>query len=664
MKWQFSPKRPSDKTRDPVAGEFFASDAIKNAGEALVREGIQNSLDARMGNRNGLARVRIYLSGTGNAVAPERMRLWIDGARDHLVAPNNGLRGSESALTGRCQYLVFEDFGTTGLVGDPEAIEAIDGDRNAFFYFFRAEGKTEKSGDDRGRWGIGKQVFPRSSRVQMYFGYTETEAGPRLMGGCVLKHHKVDGRVFKPDGYGGIQIDRDGDRFTVPVEDAAEIEAFRQDFRITRRNQEYGLSIVVPWIDNGDEDSSPSSFNRDALALSVLDGYFLPIMEGRLEVLIEDGSGSYRLASDTFQQILDDLTAVFGNERQAETVRRLRSLVGLAEACGPGTIASFAIGPCPSDKPRWTDDMVTREMASEVRTKLDGGLPVRIAAELTVRPKIGAPERAAFECYLTKQAGAVGKPCHVREDLIISNVRCTRLNGFVALVRVNQGPLATLLGDAEGPAHTEWHGSSRNFKDKYTYGGVAIDFVSNFAFEFVQRAYSASKQLDRQLLSDIFFDVHDSSGAHPNNNQRSKRRKAKLNDADVGGAIEELPPPKPRSFLITELADGFVIASAGEQDLSGRVVRVQAAYETTKGDPMKSYQADDFSLQSRPIMIDSHGCRISFLEAKNSLEISVSEPTFRVAVKGFDKNRDLAVKARLVASHVSASSGATEEGES
>ena len=68
MRWHFSSKRPSDKTRDPVAGEFFSSDAIKDAGEALVREAIQNSLDARVDRGTGSVKVRICLSGATNAL--------------------------------------------------------------------------------------------------------------------------------------------------------------------------------------------------------------------------------------------------------------------------------------------------------------------------------------------------------------------------------------------------------------------------------------------------------------------------------------------------------------------------------------------------------------------------------------------------------------------
>ena len=58
--WRFNKRRRSEKAREPVQSEFFATDAIDNWGEALVREGIQNSLDAR--KQEELVQVRIHMA--------------------------------------------------------------------------------------------------------------------------------------------------------------------------------------------------------------------------------------------------------------------------------------------------------------------------------------------------------------------------------------------------------------------------------------------------------------------------------------------------------------------------------------------------------------------------------------------------------------------------
>jgi hypothetical protein len=67
---------------------------------------------------------------------------------DHFHAPGNGLR-EPPTKTELCPYLVFEDFTTTGLEGDLTQSDPLDGVRNSFFYFFRAEGR---SGGKGGVW--------------------------------------------------------------------------------------------------------------------------------------------------------------------------------------------------------------------------------------------------------------------------------------------------------------------------------------------------------------------------------------------------------------------------------------------------------------------------------------------------------------------------------
>lgn len=57
MKWHFVKYRPDETTRDPIVGEFFSTDAIENPAQALVREGIQNTLDA---GRERPVHVRVY----------------------------------------------------------------------------------------------------------------------------------------------------------------------------------------------------------------------------------------------------------------------------------------------------------------------------------------------------------------------------------------------------------------------------------------------------------------------------------------------------------------------------------------------------------------------------------------------------------------------------
>src|SRR5262245_27916056 len=113
MKWQFSTWQRGDKARDPIQGEFFSTDAIKNPAEAFVREAVQNSLDA---GTSKPVRVRFFISGTEGALPASAMAKYMNDAWPHLVAKGNGLREVPSE-TDSCPFLACEDFSTRGLEG-------------------------------------------------------------------------------------------------------------------------------------------------------------------------------------------------------------------------------------------------------------------------------------------------------------------------------------------------------------------------------------------------------------------------------------------------------------------------------------------------------------------------------------------------------------------
>lgn len=646
--WRFTPKTPGEKTRDPVAGEFFAQDAIKNAGEALVREAIQNSLDARVDRQNGQAKVRIYLSGQGGALKPVDHAAWFGSAWAHYSAPKNGLRAGLIAKDKPCGYLVFEDFGTTGLTGDWEQTDVIDGAKNAFFYFFRAEGATEKSSDQLGRWGIGKQVFPRSSNAQTLFGYSVTKERPAgfLMGSCILKHHKVGEVTFRPDGYfGGSRRLSGGHEISVPTEDSRLIEDFRRHFNLKRVNGQAGLSVVVPWLDEGEEGGS--GFAKDALLTAIFEGYYMPILEGKLEVEVEDAEGSVRINRDTFANTLDRLIGRIDADRRAKVLKRTQALVRLSEEIRSSTPLVFDLNPCLPAKAEWREDMLPVETAKKIREALAEGRLVKVRAGLTVRNKSAGDAADTFACYLRKEDGYNEKPCHIREDLIISNVAKGRVNGFVSMVRIEAGPLANLLGDSENPAHTEWQKSSRNFKDKYVLGGVVIDFVTDFVTELLRRVHASDAKLDKDLLQQYFND--------PGPDSASPGKPPKKKPGEKEGEGDENQPPKPpegeipesrAELKITPLVDGFTVSSTGWPVDQNAKVEVLAAYETTKGNPFKAYSAYDFDFKGQAKGAEMDGCTI--LEAKNNtILLSVESPAFSITVKGFDTNRDIIVRANI-----------------
>jgi hypothetical protein len=238
------------------------------------------------------------------------------------------------------------------------------------------------------------------------------------------------------------------------------------------------------------------------------------------------------------------------------------------------------------------------------------------------------------------------RPCHIREDLIISNVTSSRANGFATIVRVDKGSLANLLGDSENPAHTEWQASSQNFKDKYVYGGMVIKFVADFATELLRRVHSSSNQIDKDILRSYFND--------PGPETPDVDKPPVKEPAEEPGPTPPLPPDPPdipakAEVRIVPLADGFTAMATGWPIDSGAQVEIRAAYETAKGDPFSRYQEYDFDFKGKALKREIDGATIVFAEG-NRVVISVTAPIFQITVKGFDVNRDLVVRSNIIES--------------
>ena len=103
--WRFKKLPIGDPERDPHEAEFFNLTGIA---EAVVREFIQNSLDARCDDRSI---IRI----TFEKVAKDKVKRFFGNLEDHLMATK--FLPPEFTSNTEIPFLTIEDFGTTGLDG-------------------------------------------------------------------------------------------------------------------------------------------------------------------------------------------------------------------------------------------------------------------------------------------------------------------------------------------------------------------------------------------------------------------------------------------------------------------------------------------------------------------------------------------------------------------
>jgi len=639
--WRFRPMAPAELNIDPVEEEFFTTEALEDMSEALVREAIQNSLDAARGEEAVL--VRFALAWLSDERAQKR---FLDPLLPHLEAVADKLDFPEKG--GPCTFLTVEDFGTRGLEGDCRQLEDTAGQqssdrrtRNDFYYFWRNVGRSAKGLSERGRWGLGKTVFPACSRIRAFFGLTVRLQEPRvlLMGKAVLWIHRLNATRFAPYGYWAVFEDE----VPYPVSEGSHIRRFSEAFGLTRKESEPGLSVVIPYPD--------PEITEERLIEAVLRQYFFPIVEGRLIVEIRDRRGEWtRIDARTIPEVAE--------KRLRGRKRRYLGLIRLAMWIhGPqGTEPVELKAPAPNASPQRLEECIEGNALADLRRLFESCRPIALKIPLFVhraRERRGGRRRKAadaapepvktfFELYMQRDEDlGRGEGFFVRQGITIENPTVVRPPGVRWIVNVSDAALATFLGDAENPAHTEWQRNARSLKQRYTYGPSTVDYVRSAPRRMVALLTRQAAKEDRGLLRSIFSLPLDQGQARAVTGEGAAEAAERA--VARAEAVPELAPAQKSFLSVLAVENGFSLL--GKQDRSGspRELSVTVAYEVNRGDPFKRYSPLDFELNRSPIRLRCAGCRIAEV-GFNRLRLTVTQPAFELEVSGFDPNRDLRVR--------------------
>ena len=167
---------PSEINQDPVQGEFFTS--ASDLSERVVRESLQNSLDARRGHEP--VRVRFTFSGESGALPTDAAARYLRQLAPHIqadpsadAAERDAIDEALARLAGPMPWVTVEDFGTTGLAGDIEANDPNE-PGNHFWGFFRSIGISPKGEDADTRWALA--WFEQAGFADGEYGLAETLA--------------------------------------------------------------------------------------------------------------------------------------------------------------------------------------------------------------------------------------------------------------------------------------------------------------------------------------------------------------------------------------------------------------------------------------------------------------------------------------------------------
>ena len=137
---------------------------------------------------------------------------------------------------------------------------------------------------------------------------------------------------------------------------------------------------------------------------------------------------------------------------------------------------------------------------------------------------------------------------------------------------------------------------------------------------------------DVELLADIFYIEVEPKVPNP---ERHKPLVPKITE-------------EPKLFVIGQTEDGFSV-SVKEPETGNSVFpfncKVETSYMVRNGNPLKKYDPNDFVLSSSPIELKVSGSGAVLQVENNSVKTRIGGPDFVLYARGFDKNRDLYVRA-------------------
>jgi hypothetical protein len=626
--WIFPEKSPAQKARNPISDEFFDSPEVLTDISSLVRESIQNSIDARV---DSTAPVIVkFTIGTldGAASAP-----FFSGLQAHLSSVFEG--PNAPAVNNQVRFLALEDFNTTGLAGDTRIDTAPLGQEagSSYTYFIHVEGASNKGEGKKGKWGVGKIVFQKLSAIKTFFVYTERplESAPdgetRLwVGQSILKFHNIGGKTFQPDGwFAKINADQVFAPYT-----GAEADTLASSWGISRSN-EPGLSVVIPYI--------PTTVQISAIRDSIIREYFVPIIKGDLScVLVDENGETTELTSANLDQIAKDVEmerALLSERTSAE----MEEAIGLVSDAERNETSDFNIS-IPDDLSKITDYSLDDDTITLLREQFEGGHSIRLRCKVSV-PDDSASSLASdvFDILLRKSSISSSVTFYAREGILVPGRRNRSLNNCISLVLVESGPLANLLGAAEGPAHDSWSAGTDKFKSKYgasTKASRLIPIVRGVADRILQLLSSQSGSFDLHIL-DEFFKVP--------NKPKSIIDPPNPPDTPVTPPVKPpILPPQVQLANIRGKGNGFEVYTSEHSDLTNCTLTIRLAYEVSRGNPFSKYSPLDFDLAT--MTPAAEGCAVTH-QSQNTLVIEISEKQFSVSCEGFDLLRDLEVRLEM-----------------
>ena len=670
-RWYFKELESDAVRRESVSNEFFKSTRL----EAIVREAIQNSLDARSGN--GPVQVRIYYSGSQTAISGKDYAAKFRGHEvdQHYAHQKNGLVSAPND-TESCEFLTIEDYNTTGLTGDVSmrpSEDELENDRvkgNYYNYFFSENRSGKNQSGALGSWGAGKIMFLQASRLKTAFTLSVRDDAktPRFLAGrFVLMSHSIDGKMYGPDGWFGVNAQNVCNEASFmhkqPVTDPAFLDSFSKMFHLARKPDEHGTSVVIPYL-RMENESGQGDFSKDSIVCSVMKNFLVSILNGELTVTVAVGSDEKVVTIDKETVKTEKKRLPEVPDGKTDIVTRVHYDIAsrLSGSDFPEEL-SFALKSQGGNvKSEWCDGLFEGLDLKKIKRTLSNGKCVKFIVPINIQKRKIPPTQAidwqndSFVVAVKRVTDQIGfRTAYYRKGLLIDSVNKKSFSGYATLVRIDGENVAKMLVASEPPSHCSWESNAERVKTSDFNASQQISFVVNSVASILSRIDAADQDPDWNPLAGSFGIPDDAD------DPEAQKLKGKRNPLDTPQPDKPQPPSEPGSGPIPPLPEEILKLSK-LQGKTGFTITMKADRKVEKGYPFSTtykmgyspfnktkWSKYDFDLGSDGTIAialedESQKDIVDVKGIDNRLLLTIKKQGgFKLAVTGFDPNRDLEI---------------------
>ncbi|MCH9695187.1 MAG: hypothetical protein K0U72_11825 [Gammaproteobacteria bacterium] len=459
VQWIFDPAPPSGKRRGGNSAEYGFEGQI----DTLVREVVQNSLDARISDAKPVDVVFRLVELDGDYFGAFMSAISWDSLIDNLLAVpdergGHSIRAAVDLLEQNqsVRLLVVEDRGTKGLKGAEQ--RQSDTEKNSYCALVRDELYSDKDDPDAGgSFGLGKSLLWAYSSIKVVLfssspeGGKDGDAGLRFVGRTSLPYHETeeDGPVTG-DGWLGVERNLEtGWKRAESIwgESASQITT---DCSCSRKDDDLGLSAVIVGLSEpGERDREPEEV-ADSIVEAGLESFWPAIVSDQLTITVQ----IERNEEVQRKSVVDP-----------ENTERYRPAVTLYKDFHAGNVEEQErLETAGGQAIRWVDIEIPERTGKDPHPAETGHVPVLVRL---LNDDEGFDE-IADRVFRFRRPGMV-----VRKSQQ-SNLSITA-RPYVAVVPAGLAGgdtetfrrIETFLRAAEPPEHNEWTHNTRSIKESY-----------------------------------------------------------------------------------------------------------------------------------------------------------------------------------------------------